>query len=381
MPANLEKVSVVHVVRQFSPMVGGLEDFVRQLATRQAGRFARVRVVTLDRLFVQPDRQLPRDEVIDGIPVHRIPFRGSSRYPLAPSVVSNLAGADLVHVHGVDFFFDAIAVSRPFHRRKLVATTHGGFFHTDAYLRLKKIWLNTVTRLSASQYERIACCSDNDLALFQKIAPSKARLIENGVDLDKFKGASALLPARRLVTIGRFSRNKRLDRLLETLAHMIATEADWRLDIVGAPSDLTARDLREMIERLGLKHNVSLHTNLPDSGVREIMSRCSLFVSASEYEGFGIAMIEALSAGLVPVVAPNHAFEALAKKHPMVRLADFAEPSRAAAVITAAKAELDEAPRLRDAAMASAGQHSWDNAIRCYDELYREALASGEMER
>ncbi|WP_299812513.1 glycosyltransferase family 4 protein [uncultured Roseibium sp.] len=344
------------------------------MVRQQAGRFPGVRVVTLDRLFVQPDLYLPRDEVIDGVPVLRIPYWGSSRYPLAPSVWSSLAGADLVHVHGVDFFFDALAVSKPIHRCKLVATTHGGFFHTDAYLQLKKIWLNTATRLSASQYDGIACCSDNDLALFQKIAPNRVRLIENGVDLDKFKGGSALQPAKRLVTIGRFSTNKRLDRLLQVVQHLTRIDSDWHLDIIGAPSDLTVEGLQEMISGLGLKNNVSLHIKVPDSRVREIMSRCSLFVSASEYEGFGIAMIEALSAGLIPVVAANKAFQALAHKHSMVRLADFADPARAAGSIIAAKGGLDETPGLREAAMVSAAQHGWESAIRRYDELYQDVL-------
>ncbi|TYC49499.1 glycosyltransferase family 4 protein [Rhodobacterales bacterium] len=355
-------------------MVGGLEDFVRQMVTRQKGRLASVRIVTLDRLFTQPDRELPRDEEIDGIPVHRIPYHGSSRYPLAPSVFSCLKGADLVHVHGVDFFFDAFALGAPFHRHKLVATTHGGFFHTNAYLPLKKIWLNSVTRLSASQYQRIACCSGSDLAMFAKVAPAKVRLIENGVDLGKFEGASSPRPVRRLITIGRFSANKQLGRLLDTLRVLTQDEPDWHLHIVGGPSDLGADDLARMIGERGLADNVSVHLGVPDAGVGELMAGCSLFVSASEYEGFGIAMIEALSAGLLPVVQPNSAFSSLAQKHPMVRLADFRVPSEAARSVRSVLEDLRAQPDLRDAAMVSARQHSWETTIGLYDELYRSVL-------
>ncbi|CTQ54713.1 Mannosylfructose-phosphate synthase [Roseibium album] len=374
MAKHFEDVSLVHVVRQYTPMIGGLEDFVRQLVAHQKGRFASLKVVTLDRLFIQPDKKLPAKEAIDGVEVHRIPFRGSSRYPLAPAVFSHVKGADLVHVHAVDFFFDALALSKPFHRRNLVATTHGGFFHTETFQGLKKLWLNGVTRLSATQYSGIACCSDNDLSLFRSIAKSNVRLIENGVNLSKFQGASSVAPRKRLVTVGRFSANKRLERLLDTMLCLCRHDKDWQLEVIGGPSDLSVQDIEDLIAERGLQEQVSLHIKVPDQAVRDVMSRCSLFVSASEYEGFGIAMIEGLSAGLLPVAEPNQAFQGLAKKHPMVRLASFAEPVNAAQNIMQALSELEKKPDLRNKAITSAAQHSWETTIRQYDTLYEDAL-------
>ena len=34
--------------------------------------------------------------------------------------------ADLIHVHAIDFFFDYFAVTKPIHRKPMIATTHGG---------------------------------------------------------------------------------------------------------------------------------------------------------------------------------------------------------------------------------------------------------------
>lgn len=371
---DFKDVSLVHVVRQYTPMVGGLEDFVRQLVGRQKGRFGSLKIVTLDRLFIQPDNVLPSEEIIDGIPVRRIPYHGSSRYPIAPSVFSTVKNADLVHVHAVDFFFDALAMTKPFHRRKLVATTHGGFFHTDAFSGFKKLWLNGITRFSASQYSGIACCSDNDFSIFQGIAPSRVRLIENGVDLSKFLGASAINPVKKLVTVGRFSSNKRLERLLGALRCLISLDKDWHLEIIGGPSDLTEQDLEALVAERGLQEHVSLHIKVTDAVARDVLSRCSIFVSASDYEGFGIAMIEAMSAGLIPVVEANEAFKGLATRHPMVRLTNFSEPETAARSILEAGADLEEEPNLREAAIVSAKQHSWETTIRQYDAFYAEAL-------
>ena len=122
---------IVHVVRQFHPGVGGLETVVRELASAQVKAGHRVRVVTLDRLFnVAAKQKLTARERLDGIDIVRVPYFGSSRYPLAFSALRHIKDADLVHVHAIDFFFDYLAWTKPLHGRKLVVSTHGGFFHT-----------------------------------------------------------------------------------------------------------------------------------------------------------------------------------------------------------------------------------------------------------
>nr|WP_244314356.1 MULTISPECIES: glycosyltransferase family 4 protein [unclassified Pannonibacter] len=356
-------------------MIGGLEDFVRNLVGRQVGRFGSVRVVTLDRLFIEPDRQLPARDLIDGVEVWRIPFRGSPRYPIAPSVLGCLGGADIIHVHAVDFFFDVLAATSLTRRTPMVATTHGGFFHTAKFRRLKSAWFNTVTRATASRYRGIACCSESDLATFRQIAPSRVRLIENAADLDKFGDAAARRPARSLITIGRFSRNKRLDHLLDMMQVLTASDPAWHLHIAGSASDWSEADIRAMIAARDLHSAVTLHVGPSNADIRAVMGACSLFVSASEYEGFGIALIEALSAGLLPVVEPNAAFRSLSRKHDMVRLAGFADPAGAAAAVEAAHSALSERPEaLRQAAITSARQHGWETTARLYEDLYRDAL-------
>ena len=121
---------VVHVVRQFPPSVGGLENFVISLAKQQQKQGLDVSILTLNRIKMDSKTVLSKHDVIEGIPVRRIGFVGSFRYPIAPGVLRQIADADIVHVHAVDFFCDFLALTRPLHRKPLVLTTHGGFFHT-----------------------------------------------------------------------------------------------------------------------------------------------------------------------------------------------------------------------------------------------------------
>ncbi|MFC3695237.1 glycosyltransferase family 4 protein [Chenggangzhangella methanolivorans] len=373
--ARAKRLSIVHVVRQFHPNRGGLEDVVANLAREQIRRGDAPRVVTLDRLFSDPAARLPETDALDGIPIRRIPWRGSKRYPLAPAVFRHLAGADLVHVHAVDFFFDALALAKPLHRLPLVATTHGGFFHTADFSGLKRLWFNGPTRATANLYDAIAACSESDAAAFRTIAPSRTSVVENGANVAKFAAASSAAPVRRVVTLGRFSKNKRIDRLAAAVGLLAKRHAGWRLDIVGQPSDWSEEEVRRMAQAAGLGEAATIHVGLENVQVAEVMRGASIFASASEFEGFGVALVEAMSAGLAPVVQPNAAFAGLARRHRDIRLADFADPEAAADAIEAAHAALEADEALRTRLQAEAQGYAWAAVAERYDEVYRDAIA------
>lgn len=340
-----------------------------------AGRGFRVRVVTLDRLFVAPERRLPAREVLNGIEVVRIGWKGSSRYPLAPGVFRHLADADLVHVHGVDFFFDALALGWPLHRRPMVATTHGGFFHTGKHALIKKIWFRTLTRLSSAAYARIVGCSRSDAALFSKVAPGRTVLIENGADIAKFRDCASRVPEKRLVTIGRFSTHKRIDRLLDALQILVRDDAGWQLDIVGVPGEVSLAEVEAMIAARRLGAQAHIRCDLENDAIAGLLGQASLFVSASQYEGFGLVAVEAMSAGLQPVLQANDAYRLLGERHPAIALTDFSDPAGAAATILEAYAGLSAGGQAQRAALINeADSYSWDRVADRYLEVYHDAM-------
>ncbi len=374
MESPKKKPLIVHVVRQFLPNRGGLEDVVANLSLELLKRDYRVRVVTLDRLFIQPDKILPSSETLDGIEIVRIPWRGSSRYPLAPTVFKYLGDADIIHVHAIDFFFDALAWGWLLHRKPMVVTTHGGFFHTTAHSKIKTLWFNTITRISALAYQDIIACSKADERLFEQIAKRRTVLIENAAGIEKFANSASTTAQQRLITIGRFSVNKQPGNLLETLAMLAKGGPDWQLDICGVPSDLTELDLQEHAASLGIKDQVHIHVGASNETIRDLMKEASFFVSASEYEGFGLVAIEAMSAGLIPILQPNDAYRDLASAHSFIRLADFRLPDQAATTIREAFQDLRNRPELRDLAIKTAKAYSWESAAGRYATIYDEIV-------
>jgi alpha-1,3-mannosyltransferase len=363
---------IVHVVRQFHPAIGGLENVVAQLATAQYAKGHDVRVVTLDRIFNTPKTgRLPRFERINGLEVVRVPYFGSKRYPIALSVIQHIRGADIVHVHGIDFFFDYLAWTTPIHRRKLVVSTHGGFFHTPFAARLKRLYFRTVTRLTLSWYAGIATVSDADDRLFKTIRSRGVYLIENGVDVDKYAGASSRVSKKTLLSFGRLSSNKRLDRVIRFLVALRRIDPQWSLCIAGRPWDVSAAGLRKFVKDTGTDDHVDIIETPSDTDIRKTMANCSALVSASAYEGFGLAVVEGLSAGLWPVVSPIPPFRRLIEKTRIGTIVDFEDADTAAEQFLADWTKVtDGFDRSRRSAIAAANDFRWSAASEKYDALY-----------
>ena len=373
---------VVHVVRQFSPSVGGLEDCVLNLArVQQAELGLSTRVVTLDRLFRAPGETLAPTDVIAGVPVTRIPWRGSSRYPLAPSVLGQIRDADLVHVHGIDFFFDFLAATRILHGKRLVASTHGGFFHTSFASGLKRIYFQTVTRMSCRAYDRIIACSEQDAQTFARITPGNLVTVENGVDIAKFAGAASPVPLRTLIAYGRFARHKRLETLFALLEALRGTGEDWRLIVAGVEGEVRGGDLASAAHAHGVEAATQIVIGPSPSDLRTLIGQASYFVSPSAYEGFGLAAVEGLSAGLVPVLSGIAPFRRLLAQAPggLAFAPDAPEPA-AAALREQHQRWLsgDAAGDVRGVMMAAAQPFDWRGAAKRYSEAYGFAT-SGNM--
>ncbi len=371
-------MKIVHIVRQFAPAIGGLEEAVRQLALEQArvGTW-QPHIVTLDRQFREPGHRLAATDTVDGLPVTRIPFAGSTRYPLAPRVLRCLDGADIVHVHAIDFFFDYLAWTSIVHRRRLVASTHGGFFHTDRSKRLKQFWFRTVTAASAARYAAICASSEADAAMFRTIAPSHTHVVPNGVDIDKWRDASSVAPVPTLLCLGRFSSNKRIPALFPVLAALREVEPAWQLIVVGMESDLTTADLRRAAEAAGVAAHVEIVTGASEAEIGTLIARSSYVVSASAHEGFGLAVVEGLSAGLTPILSDIAAFRTIAAETRRSLLVDFDDPTAAAATIAAHyRTTAADHKAQRAANIAASARYGWTKAAARFDTVYRSVKKS-----
>lgn len=374
--AERTQLQVVHVVRQFHPGVGGLENFVEQLATRQAAAGHRVRVATLDRIFHDPGKRcLPARGEHHGVEIVRMPFKGSQRYPLAPQALAAVRDADLIHVHGVDFFADYLAATATAHRRPMVLSTHGGFFHTRFARLAKQLYFQTVSRATLSQFGAVIACSIADEQLFKRIAGSRVTLIPNPVDIDKFAGLADPY-SMTMIYFGRLSPNKEMERLLDWFAELADRNPVWRLIIAGKPMGVEPGSIRARAGKLGIADRVMVHESPSDDELRELIGRSSMYVTASSYEGFGLAAVEAASAGLFPVLSDIPPFRDTCRRMGMGQLVDFAKPASWPASYQALQTANQQfrsnfsAERARE----TLEPFAWSAVISRFDEVYARVL-------
>jgi len=103
-----------------------------------------------------------------------------------------------------------------------------------------------------------------------------------------------------IITISRFTPEKNLGEILKIAKSL----KDYNFLLVGSVSKYSKpviENLRNYIESEGLE-NVTLKFNVPRDEVREILSKAKYYLHPPFPEHFGIAVVEAMAAGCIPIV-------------------------------------------------------------------------------
>ncbi len=361
---------VAHVVRQYLPSVGGLEEVVRNLVQQQLKQGLEPYIITLNRIFKNDQKTLPSEEMIEGVKVIRISYFGSDRYPLAFDVLKHLKQADLIHVHAIDFFYDYLALTRYLHGKPLVVSTHGGFFHTGFASRLKKIYFTTVTRFSSKAYKKVIGCSDNDGDIFSQIIhDNKLCVIENGVDIEKYHNAASDTLQPVLIYFGRWSSNKGLLEAIQVLQRLKSLDPNnpWRMIICGRAYDLTESTLLGYAKEQGVTQDVEILVSPSNDIIREKIGQASYYICLSKHEGFGIAPIEAMSAGLFPVLSLIPPFEKLVNQ---TKQGVIFEPSDINVIASNIVMLHSEQKVNKNKIVSAVAPYAWNSVAKQYSEQY-----------
>ena len=368
-------MKIVHVVRQFYPSMGGIETAVAALCRRLQERGHECEVVTLARLWNDPAR-LPSRDVVDGVRVDRIPFVGGRRYFLAPGVLRFALGPAVIHIHAIDFFADFLAATRWRHRTPFVVSTHGGIFHTRWAMPVKRVYFQTVTRLALARAARVICNSASDDRLFAPIVPAWKRVtISNGVD-DGFLQVRKSIDPGLMVMVGRIAAHKGIDRAIDLLPHIRRRVPAARLLVIGPDWEGLQAGLQSRAAALGVGGAVAFAGALPPEVLRQHLSRAHIVLAASAFEGFGIAVVEAMASGTLVVANDIDAHRELIRPGLDGILLPFGDEAQAVdGVVRALRLPLDGAAAIGARAREAASRFTWGRVADQVESVYREALA------
>ncbi|MGC2697735.1 MAG: glycosyltransferase family 4 protein [Candidatus Angelobacter sp.] len=175
--------------------------------------------------------------------------------------------------------------------------------HTHpAYYRIGWAW-ETLRRFVYHRANALVCMTKPALAWFQQRIKVNGYVIPNPVSLPPSRAQTGEQKTERetgrtIIAMGRLSREKGFDLLLDSFSRIAHLHPDWILKILG--DGPLRSDLEAQIEELNLIGRAELAGAVYDPF--PMLYGADLFVFSSRFEGFGNALCEAMACGL-PVIS------------------------------------------------------------------------------
>lgn len=110
-------------------------------------------------------------------------------------------------------------------------------------------------------------------------------------------------PAPEFVFWGRLNAQKGLDRALRVFAGIQRRRADARFTIIG-PDGGVGDELTALAAKLGIGAHVNFRGMMHHADINRMTVQASFYLQTSLDEGMALSVVEAMQAGLVPVVTP-----------------------------------------------------------------------------
>jgi len=136
-----------------------------------------------------------------------------------------------------------------------------------------------------------------DLEWFYRLPGSRIRVVPLGVDPKFFELARARSPEPFLLSVSTLHPHKNLDRLLGAFAEFHRARPEFRLVIAGLRG-FDAANLERLRNSLGLADAVTFTGWIAREKLYELYARAFAFLYPSNFEGFGLPVLEALATGV-----------------------------------------------------------------------------------
>ena len=186
----------------------------------------------------------------------------------------------------------------------LVVTIHDVSFgrHPEWFTWREGMRRRRLTRSAARRAARVITVSNFSAAEIRElygIDAERITVIANGVS--PRTGTSAAPREPLVLYTGSIFNRRRLPDLIDAFARVAAAVPGAQLAIVGQNRTHPPQDLRTIAESHGIAARIQIRDYVAEAEMNALYSRASVFAFLSEYEGFGLTPLEALSAG-VPII-------------------------------------------------------------------------------
>ena len=285
---------ILHVYKDYAPILGGIENHIRALAEAQAAEGHAVRVLVTRR----PDS--PATERLNGVAIERVASLVTlASTPLSPSLIQRARAAqvDLIHVHSPYPTAEIALLGRK--RPPYVLTLHAE--PTRAVKRLILAAYAPIFRQVVAGAAALLVTSPQAAHHSRWVRPNDPRVqvVSLGSDPVRFSPAGESATAGpaplRILFAGLLRHYKGVDVLLRALARV---ERPLAVTIAGDGPE--AERLRLLSHQLGLDEQVRFLGRVPDADLAGLYRRHDVFVlpAVIPAEAFGQVLVEAMLSGL-----------------------------------------------------------------------------------
>ena len=204
------------------------------------------------------------------------------------------------HLHGQKSALVFFRAARGLHLREhTLYTIHSTYSSRDLKYRLSSCICSLLAKYAN-------CVSHSAYAEYapwvKRIKGEKMMAIQNGVDFSRIQDAIKGLPKHyevanihKLVCVGRMIPIKNQQFLVKLMKHL----PESQLILIGKVDE----NIRELTRTEGVEDRVIMTGLIPRDEVFRQLNECGIYVSASLVEGMPVSVLEAMSAGLIPVIS------------------------------------------------------------------------------
>jgi len=245
----------------------------------------------------------------------------------------------------------------------------------------RRRWLTSRSASRAAAVVTISEFSKRELIDRLDVPVGRIHVIPPGIDTGGWRlGAHAVSSQRvalrlaRVLFVGSIFNRRHVVDLIRAFAPIARAHPSASLDIVGDNRSYPREDVRRTIAGEQIGAQVRWHEYVNDEQLETLYAGARAFAFLSEYEGLGLTPLEALAAGVPPILLDTPvARESCGNAAVYVPLGDLPATTRALESLL-----FDEAARQRilGAAPAELAKYSWSRAAR-ETLAVLEAAASG----
>tara|TARA_B100000405_G_C16698585_1_gene415407 strand:- start:353 stop:1510 length:1158 start_codon:yes stop_codon:yes gene_type:complete len=376
---------------RYPPAPGGAETVVKAYSEGLRDLGHDVEVITTDLYTETPFVKKEMPSEVNGINVTRhkaYTVSGEAHYVLAPGMVQSFLSkkADIIHTHSYGYFQNHAGwIRERFQSTPWVITPH---FHPSWSMwggakrkTLREFYDTVIGKGTMESADLITCVSKHERDMLVSeigISEDNIKIIYNGInwndwqilpDKNIFRKQYPDISDKFVLFAGRLATNKGLSDLISAMDLVNQKSVD--LVITGADMGLGKQLEKEASEKGVRMHRLG---HIDDETYRSVLAAAEMLVLPSEYEAFGIVLLEAAAAetavigtnvgGIPEAMSPGN-------NGLIVEYNDVDNLSKSIATL------LDDAKLCKEMGKAGrvwAKNFSWDSILKELEQEYRSII-------